>query len=230
MKDILFTDTMGVTSDYFPAPAKNFTPKWYKDTRSYIGDKKGVTESGPGTTVKKCVPVLDMMTAGYIIPTWADIWVTIKDGNCTFYSGDRNMKFGFHPITQIAHYPANMSAGGAHKFENPWSIRTPKGYSCFFMPPAHNPNPYFEVLSGLVDTDNYYAPVNFPFLFKVNEFEGLIPAGTPLVQVIPFKREKWQMKFGDSEDEIKSAKIGHELKVNIFNSYRTRFWNKKDFN
>ena len=32
--------------------------------------------------------------------------------------------------------------------------------------------------------------------------EFVIPAGTPIVQVIPFKREKWQMRFG-TEDENK---------------------------
>jgi hypothetical protein len=230
MKDILFTDTMGVISDYFPAPAKTFTPQWYKDTRSYIGDKKGMTDGYPSTTIKKCVPVLDIMTAGYIIPTWADIWVQVKDGVYTFQSGAKNMRLDYHPPTQLKNYPANSSGDGAHKFINPWSIRTPKGYSCFFIPPAHNPNPYFEVLSGSVDTDSYYAPVNFPFLFKVKEFEGLIPAGTPLVQVIPFKREKWKMKFGDAKDEIESAKVTSELRTNIFNSYRNRFWDKKEFN
>jgi hypothetical protein len=230
MKDILFTDTMGVIPDYFPAPAKNFVPKWYKDTRSYIGDKKGIIDNAPSTTIKKCVPVFDIMTAGYIIPTWSDIWVTIKEDNHTFYSTDRNMKFDYHPISQVKNYPTSLSKEGAHKFINPWSIRTPKGYSCFFLPPAHNPNPYFEVLSGLVDTDEYYAPVNFPFTFKQKDFEGLIPAGTPLVQVIPIKREKWQMKFGKSEDETKAAKILHELRVNIFNSYRNRFWDRKEFN
>ena len=230
MKDILFTDTMGVIPDYFPAPAKTFTPKWYKDTRSYIDDKKVLIDGYPSTTIKKCVPVLDVMTAGYIIPTWADIWVTIKNGNYTFDSGAKNMKFDYHPTTQLKNYPGNPNGDGAHKFINPWSIRTPKGYSCFFMPPAHNPNPYFEVLSGLVDTDSYYAPVNFPFFFKTKDFEGLIPAGTPIVQVIPFKREKWKMEFGKAKDETESAKIVYELRTNIFNSYRNRFWNKKEFN
>jgi hypothetical protein len=229
MNEILFTDTVGVITDYFPKPAKSLTPEWYKNTKSYIG-KKEVTENGATATIKKCVPVLDILSAGYIIPTWCDIWVSKTDENIVFRTQNATMKIEFHPIVQLPLHPNARDNEAAFKFMNPWSIKTPKGYSSFFVPPFHNPNPYFEILSAIVDTDNYFAPVNFPFFMKNRDYEGLIPAGTPMVQVIPFKRQSWQMKFGGQEDEVKAHKNTAELKTSLFNSYRKRFWNKKEFN
>ena len=46
------------------------------------------------------------------------------------------------------------------KWINPWAIKTPAGYSVYFKPPAHNPNQWFEILEGVVDTDTYSAPAD----------------------------------------------------------------------
>jgi len=229
MNEILFTDTVGIISDYFPTPAKKNIPFWYRDTKSYVGEKK-VTEKGPTFTIKKCAPLFDILTAGYIIPTWSDLWVEQKDGQTFFHSGSKTMVVDAHPAVQIELHPDKKSNENAFKFINPWSIKTPKGYSCFFLPPSHNPNPFFESLSAIVDTDNYYAPVNFPFFLKDSNFEGLIPAGTPLIQVIPFKRQTWKMQFGTREDEVNSFKKVAELHTSLFNAYRNRFWSRKEFN
>jgi hypothetical protein len=40
-----------------------------------------------------------------------------------------------------------------------------------------------------VDTDEYVNETNIPALLLDDDFEGIIEAGTPLVQVIPFKRD-----------------------------------------
>ena len=45
-----------------------------------------------------------------------------------------------------------------------------------------------EVLSGVVDTDAFPTPVNFPFVVTAGDGVHVLPKGTPLVQVIPFRR------------------------------------------
>lgn len=75
------------------------------------------------------------------------------------------------------------------KFHNYWSIRTPPGWSCLFLPPLNRPNPVFECLAGVVDTDDYPALIHFPFFATAPDGVYPIPAGTPLVQVIPFRRD-----------------------------------------
>jgi Family of unknown function (DUF6065) len=74
------------------------------------------------------------------------------------------------------------------KFNNFWTIRTPRGWSCLFLPPINRPNGVVEVLSGLVDTDTYTSPVNFPFVAVASDGVYTLEQGTPLVQVIPFRR------------------------------------------
>jgi hypothetical protein len=76
----------------------------------------------------------------------------------------------------------------ACKFHNYWTIRTPPGVSCLFVPPLNRPNPVFEVVSGVVDTDKYVAHVNFPFFPLAADGLHRLAKGTPLVQVIPFRR------------------------------------------
>ena len=43
-------------------------------------------------------------------------------------------------------------------------------------------------LSGVVDTDKYISEVNFPAVWLTDNADVTLTPGTPLVQVIPFKR------------------------------------------
>jgi len=47
--------------------------------------------------------------------------------------------------------------------------------------------------TGVVDSDKVHLLGTFPF-FIVDGWEGTIPAGTPYLQVLPFKREDWNHK------------------------------------
>jgi hypothetical protein len=96
-----------------------------------------------------------------------------------------------------------------------------------FKPPAHNSNPWFEILEGIVDTDAYSVSVNFPFVLKNPTEEFMIPAGTPIAQVIPFKREEWQSSFSD--DEKSPKKIEAYLNSQFFDRYKRMFWSRKSY-
>ena len=74
----------------------------------------------------------------------------------------------------------------------------------------HQESSPIKVFEGIVDTDQQHI-MNFPFVYKDPEFEGIIPAGTPIVQVIPFKREKWTMDF-DNKIDIKTLE-GFKRKI-----------------
>jgi hypothetical protein len=57
-------------------------------------------------------------------------------------------------------------------------------------------------LPGVVDTDNLLTEINPPFRMK-NGWTGVIPAGTPIAQIIPFKRENWKYSIENlGEDEF----------------------------
>jgi Family of unknown function (DUF6065) len=171
-----------------PVPARSVQPAWFKKLPGL--DRDEATATNNGLTVKRCVPFLDAMGLGWIVPLAATVRLEIADEGKTVSAGwefDREM---------VSHHSAAQTAGGpweprpTMKFHNPWTIRTAPGWSCLFVPPLNRPNGVFEVLSGYVDTDTYVAPVNFPFVATASDGLHTLQKGTPLIQVIPFPRDE----------------------------------------
>jgi hypothetical protein len=221
-KSILFTDVIGIAKEYAPKPAIHFIPQWYKKMEPRFPKEKKPESLA---SIKKCIPVLDSMTAGYIIVSPCDVYVSTKDGE-PHYNSVINNVIDFHPRKQ-AHLHPSANDFMFPKWKNPWAIKTPQGYSCLFKPPAHNPNPWFEILEGIVDTDTYTAGVNFPFVLKNPTAEFMIPAGTPIAQVIPFKRDEWKLSL--SEDKESPRGVINYLNSQFFDRYKRMFWNRKSY-
>jgi hypothetical protein len=235
--DIVFTNTLNAPKEYYPQPASKIIPDWYKNMQSYVnGEKKPLQDSKVFSTIKKCMPVFDSISSGYIIPTPCDIWVTQKKQNeknidelQPFYQWPVEGFIAFHPIEQAPEHPNNTGHKISYpKWINPWSIKTPPGYSCIFVQPWHRES-VFTILPGVVDTDEYIAPVNFPFVLNDINFEGLIPAGTPMAQVIPFKRDSWKMVFGDEEKTIDQSKVANLIKTKFFDAYKNSYRKTKEY-
>lgn len=230
---IIFTNTFGVPEEYSPKPASNFVPEWYKKLESYIGgDKKPNGEGKTNITVKRCMPVFDAITNGYIILSSADVFVSqreTEDGTIQPYFEWSNYGLiQFHPAVQAPEHPNRNNHMAYPKWINPWAIKTPKGYSVLFTQPMHRESP-FTILPGIVDTDTYTAPVNFPFVLNDVNFEGLIPAGTPIAQVIPFKRDKWKMSLGTQAEFIEQQQVANRLQTKFFDAYKSIFRQPKEY-
>ena len=225
--NIKFTNISGFDGLEQPQPASKFIPDWYKNMESYIGgEKKPSGNGGSKATVKRCMPVFDAINAGYIITSPADVYVRIKDGQ-QFFEWSSLGLISFHPIEQAPEHPAK-NRHAYPKWMNHWAIRTPKGYSTMFVQPMHRDS-IFTILPGVVDTDEYYSPVNLPFTVNNPEFEGLIPKGTPIAQVIPFKRESWTMQFGGDKEIKEQAENTAALETKFFDRYKTMFRKNKEY-
>ena len=241
---ITFTNTSGIDIEQ-PQPASKFIPDWYKNMESYIGkEKKPNGSGGANVTIKRCMPVFDAITAGYIITLPADVYVSIKEYETRDAETGKLIKdlpvekkqhfewsslglVSFHIVEQAPEHPARKPHAYP-KWMNPWAIKTPKGYSVLFTQPMHRES-VFTILPGIVDTDTYTAPVNFPFVVNDPNFEGLIPKGTPIAQVIPFKREDWQMEIGSEKELIEQNSIVQKLKTKFFDRYKSMFWSRKEY-
>jgi len=232
--NITFTKVYPVADEFNPIPASKCVPSWYKEMNSYTGKEKKPDGDGQTTaTIKKCVPVFDAITAGYILVTPVDVYVSQKPFNDDdilqpYYEWSNHKVIDFHPVTQAPTYPKNTGHLSYPKWVNPWAISTPKGYSVLFTAPKHRDN-VFTILDGVVDTDNYNNAVNFPFVLNDINFEGLIPAGTPMAQVIPFKRENWKMQLGEEKEINKINKTNLILHSRFFDKYRNYFWERKEY-
>lgn len=233
--NITFTKiTNDISDDFMPQPASKFLPDWYRNTPSYKDKPQyqvntDTQESGTikrGATIKKCMPVFDAMTAGYIVPLPVDIFVTQQDGH-PWYQWSSSNFIEFHGIVQAPTHP--MSNGFSYpKFMSPWLIKTPPGYSCLFLQPLHRASA-FNIIPGVIDTDSYLGAINFPFVLNDLNFEGILSAGAPMVQVIPFKRESWKRVWGGQKERDDHVNSQNRLNAQFFNVYKNIWRHKKEY-
>lgn len=170
-----------------PVPAKAFLPDWFRKLPAV--DDGVVSETNSGLTIKRCMPFLDAMATGWIIPVPASVRLDVSGNGAKVSAGwdfDREL-VSFHGLHQVKGAP--MLPRPPCKFHNFWTVTTPPGWSCLFTAPMNRPNGVFEVISGVVDTDTYRSPVHFPFWVLGGDGLYTIEKGTPMVQVIPFRRD-----------------------------------------
>ena len=173
-----------------PKPASKFIPEWYKSIPPTLDTKDH--QNRPNLTAKKCLPMIDAMTAGYVIPLAGDLGLkSSEDCNTIEVFNPPEIRLAdFHSLHQLGPKAPGMPAPPV-KFINPWIIKTAPGWSTLIIPLVNSSleNPHFTCLGGLVDTDKYAKEINFPAIWHTPNFDDYIPAGTPLVVVIPVKRD-----------------------------------------
>ena len=206
-----------------PKPSTRFIPDEYKKLERFRdGDLHEAT-------VKTCMPFLDSMTMGYIIPFDQDYVVTPTESDFDVVPANREQAdFGFHNKGQLPKEWHKSTGANAGKFVNKWLIKTPPGYSCLFVKPMNRLEPRFEIIPGVVDTDNYINTINFPFILHKRNEQFIIKKGEPMVQIVPFKRESWKMWSGFYKE------YRHQKTVDLLNSkwvdkYKSMFWKKKSY-
>lgn len=232
MEHIVFTDLHnpdGVLEK--PKPAIEYIPQWYKDAKAYLdpsGKKAPPLNGVPASTVKRCMPLWDMMTAGYIMETPYDIYIR-QTPEGPYFQWANEETLAFQSMDQFQNHPYSRDINYAVRIVIPWSIKTPKGWSIIVMEPQHHEPGPIACASGIVDTDTYSLPFNMFFKLRDLNFEGLIPAGTPFLQIIPFKRENWASSLGGDKERKKSEKDYKNFSRFFFDRYKKLWWNKKQY-
>lgn len=195
-------------NDSFPniELSKNFLPDWYTSIKN--NDNK--------TSVKKCMPFLDSLLSGYMVKSAYDI--VVENGN--IISNNINYrKINSIPIPE-----------GYFNKEYMWSflynIQIEKGFSLLITHPLNRHDLPFITLSGIVDADNFMVHGSLTFFIK-NSFSGIIYAGTPIAQLIPIKRENWELiENKNLKQKGDSMYIDSSLTKNF---YKTNLWNRKEY-
>lgn len=209
-----------------PTPTKNNVPEWYrKSEHDYI---VGPDRTEPG--LKTCAPFLDAMLVGYTLVTPFDIFIgETEDGSHNIrwngpnewsdFIGERPKQLGSTIPRPAGHSPNGLV------WSSKWGWKTPRGWSTLVTHPYNRYDLPFSTLSGVIDSDKFIANGNLPFFIKEG-FVGVIPAGTPYAQIIPFKRHAWKKipDFGLYSELITQGKNVREK------SYKKFLWQKKSYN
>lgn len=181
-----------------PKPAIKFLPEWFKDLSPYCDDGNKRDSFGNKTmSAKKCLPLIDAMSLGFVMPLCGDLHVRTNH-NCSQIelTNPPGLKVSeFHSSKQVGGPKSlGISHGDPLKFINYWIVKTKPGWSTLFTPPLNIFDQPFRCLSGMVDTDLYPKEVNFPAAWLAPDYDDSIIAGTPLVTAIPIKRNAFDNK------------------------------------
>ena len=176
-----------------PVPARRGLPDWLKRMAMTAPDDDLGFDV---RTVKQCPPFVDAMAHGVLMPLAADLRVRHRafewdwqPGTTTTGTYSRS-PIGVHPNSQAAGSPLFEPDALIVKFMNFWTIELPAGWSLLCTHPVNRADLPFRTLTGLVDADAYgHGLIHFPAQWTDPDFDGVLPAGTPVAQCIPVPRQ-----------------------------------------
>ena len=211
-----------------PKPASKHFPEWFKKSNLYVieGESKAISQK----TFKHCLPFMDSLTSGYIQELWADIEIIQKNGEPIIYWKNNGAEVigektpgSYGEMTPPPGYSKRMFG-----FLHNSYLKTPPGYSVLITQPFNRSDLPFYALAGIVDTDKHpMYPGSYPIFIKEG-FEGIIPKGTPILQIIPFKRESWSaVNDNNLLSEGRMTKKVSQLFLEFW--YKKNAWFKKDY-
>lgn len=208
-----------------PRPAKSYFPKWLKDMPNTWTDDNGYSKP----YASYCMPFTDSFITGYTQELICDVeFKRGADGTITYQWGGN-----IRPLSTRGE--DDKSPNFFPKFDGfeqvdfhwhtCWEPETPSGYSTLYMHPANRFDLPFQTLTAVTDTDKWPFTGPIPFLLKEG-FEGVIPAGTPIIQMIFIKRDEWHSSKAVYDEEM-HVKRKYPLRKYLTNGYKRLFWTKK---
>lgn len=201
--------------------AADVKPTWF---RNQIANKS--------VKFVRCPGMYDYFSSGYIIPAWNDFTVTCNENgtrveipHAPAFMQPQPMDTG--PIEGIVELEENVRLQ-VTKLPSPWHIFSKPGWSAFVMPAIFH-SPFLEELhvwTGIVDYDDFHT-CNFIFTAKKG-CKLQIYAGTPLLHVIPFKRESVDAVYKEMSREERHH-AHYKFNSKLPQLYRKVFHKKKEF-
>lgn len=211
-------------------PAKAYIPKWYKDAEQWLGGGPKIEGYQGNAALKACVPFLDTLTSGYILQLNQDVQVTRGPKGST-----PKITWLIQPDPIMLRSPElgrTIPRPAGHDDDH-WAwvtqfgIKVPIGYSVLVTHPLNRFDLPFTTLTGIMDSDIHFTAGNLPF-FLHSDFEGIIPDGTPIAQIIPIKRDKWTSETSYDEDLAwKSSQLIYDSRRVLSGYYKKNSWSKK---
>ena len=214
---------------YFPPlPAKKAFPEWYKKLPKEYDDQLPEYMDRYKMSIKDCVPVRDMISAGYIIRApFETQFIAVQDDEIQGfkYMSAQPGGVAVHKHSQCPMH-INNTRNDYFKLKTDWEIKTPPGYSCLLIHPFYNFESRFEFLPGIIDTDRFQGSMNVIGMLKTKERVDFNP-GDPLIQVIPFKRDEWQSTISVKQPSKTIFQLFLDYKLSKI--YKKFFHSKKRF-
>jgi len=221
-----------------PKPIGKTLPTWYKEASVYIQDPTtnqpwvNPTDGGKVPNWKACAPIFDAMSSGYTLLTPCNIKFSKSDSRITAKALNPNCLDFISERGEMSDFTTPMGYDKHHfAWWVDWGIEVPEGYSVLYTQPMNRFELPFICSSGIVDNDSVHLMGQVPF-FVFKDWEGTLPAGTPYLQVFPFKRENWKSELVLEDQKImgdKNMENSKKYRVPSGGVYRSHVWQKRSY-
>lgn len=218
-----------------PVPISKSMPQWYKEADRFAKMPNGEYWIGPDKgkipTWKACPAILDILTTGYSLVTPCDIEffldgagqidVKIEDPMYKDFATRRT------PMPQFRHPEGYYNYHFAWMPD--WAVKVPEGYSVLYVSPFNRYDLPIMTVSGIIDNDKVNLPGSFPF-FVQKGWTGILPAGTPYAQLLPFLREDWKSEISiPTSSQMMNHNIENSKKYRVPDGgvYQKEVWTKR---
>jgi hypothetical protein len=218
-----------------PVPISKSMPQWYKEADRFAKMPNGEYWVGPDKgkipTWKACPAILDILTTGYSLVTPCDIEffldgagqidVKIEDPMYKDFATRRT------PMPQFRHPEGYYNYHFAWMPD--WAVKVPEGYSVLYVSPFNRYDLPIMTVSGIIDNDKVNLPGSFPF-FVQKGWTGVLPAGTPYAQLLPFLREDWKSEITiPTSSQMMNHNIENSKKYRVPDGgvYQKEVWTKR---
>jgi hypothetical protein len=205
--------------------AMDIKPDWLTNQIKYA-EKNGTHK------FSACPGMHDYYRTGYIITAWEDFEIIVDEETANINIGTGS-QFPCKPFQRMDY---SVVAGSANIDEDinhhalklicPWKVFTKPGYSAFVMPALYH-SPFLRDLflyPGINDYDVFHT-INVMFS-PLRKMHVKIYAGTPLLHIIPYKRENITADVGYITQQ-ESGKADFTFRTNAPGFYRKWIHKKK---
>jgi len=220
-----------------PEPIIKTIPEWYRKADRFAINEStneywAAPDGGKIPTWKACPAVFDILGTGYTYKTPCDI---------EFYMKGKNLAV---KVSSPMYQDFCSARPTMPQFENPkgyhpdhfawfpdWAVEVPEGYSVLYSQPFNRFELPFLTTSGIIDNDKVNLPGSMPFFIQEG-FIGVIPAGTPYAQMIPFLRENWESEIKiEQGNNLMSKNQDNSNKYRVPNGgvYKNEVWTKRTY-
>jgi hypothetical protein len=204
-----------------PEPIRKLLPDWYRKADHFVmnpatGQPWQRPDGSKMPNWKACPAVFDVMGSGYAYRTPCDIeFVEDAQGKIQARVRDERYQDFVQERLPLAQFPNPQGYHWAHFAWWPdWAVELPEGYSALYTQPLNRFDLPFMTMNGIVDNDKVHLPGTMPFFVR-RGFRGVLPAGTPYAQIIPFLREHWESTVTAllSQPELSARNVAHNSRM-----------------
>jgi hypothetical protein len=172
------------------AKAHHFYPEWWKKLPSYHEQVVGVMNMR-APTMKTCAGIIDIYKHGLVLPLWSDLQIKIAEHGqwAGMFSDDSCKQPTSHPRYQIGEENAESDDCIHVKLDAPWLLVDVNKTGVSFLETGcfwNNISTQYmlQICPGVLNF-KYQHSMNINTLVSKTPREFVIPANTPMTQIIP---------------------------------------------